>query len=125
MIKKVFFSLMIIFLIICSINTVQAISFTNIINGADEFINLGDDSTPISGDELKGLSDSIYNVLLIIGTIIAVIVGAILGIQFITGSVEQKSKVKETLIPYFVGCAVIFGAFGIWKLVIEILRQVS
>ena len=44
------------------------------------------------------------------------IVGVVLGIQFITGSVEAKSKVKESLIPYFTGCVVIFGAFGILNL---------
>ena len=48
--------------------------------------------------------------------------GAILGIQFITGSVEQKAKVKDSLIPFIVGCVAIFGAFGIWKLVITLLK---
>ena len=70
--------------------------------------------------ELKELSDTIYNVLLIIGTVIAVIIGAILGIQFITGSVEQKAKVKDSLIPFIIGCVIIFGAFGIWKIVVSI-----
>ena len=72
--------------------------------------------------KIKNLSDIIYNVLLILGTVIAVIVGSVLGIQFITGSVEQKAKVKDSLIPFVIGCVVIFGAFGIWKLVITILR---
>ena len=71
------------------------------------------------------LLDTLYNTLLIIGIAVAVIVGIILGIQFITGSVEQKSKIKESLIPYFVGCAVIFGALGIWKLVITIFSSLD
>ena len=40
------------------------------------------------------------------------------------GSVEQKAKVKDSLVPYIVGCTVIFGAFGIWKLVVTILRGI-
>ena len=70
------------------------------------------------------LSDTLYNILFTIGVVVAAIFGIIIGIQFVTGSVEQKAKVKETLIPYFVGCFVIFGAFGIWKLVITILRVI-
>ena len=118
--KRVFFILLIIALLICSTNIVQATTITNIIEGADNFINNGSSTSAISGDKLKELSDTIYNVLLIIGTVIAVIIGAILGIQFITGSVEQKAKVKDSLIPFVIGCVVIFGAFGIWKLVVQI-----
>lgn len=118
MVKKVFLILLIITLLICSTSIVQARSISDIIKGADDFVSGGSDK--ISGDKLKELSDIIYNVLLIIGTVIAVIIGAVLGIQFITGSVEQKAKVKDSLIPFVVGCVIIFGAFGIWKLVVQI-----
>lgn len=120
--RKVFIILIIFILMICSTHIVQATTISNIIDGADGFISNGSSENVIETDKLKDASDMIYNILLILGTIIAVIVGAILGIQFITGSVEQKAKVKDSLIPFIVGCAVIFGAFGIWKLVITILR---
>ena len=58
------------------------------------------------------------------GLVLAVIIGIILGIQFMTGSVEQKAKVKDALVPYIAGCIIIFGAFGIWKLVVTILRGI-
>lgn len=120
--RKIFFILIIFILMICSTHIVQATTISNIIQGADGFITNGSSSDMIAGDKIKNLSDIIYNVLLILGTVIAVIVGSVLGIQFITGSVEQKAKVKDSLIPFVVGCVVIFGAFGIWKLVITILR---
>lgn len=120
--RKIFFILIIFILMICSTHIVQATTISNIIQGADGFITNGSSADMIAGDKLKNLSDIIYNVLLILGTVIAVIIGAVLGIQFITGSVEQKAKVKDSLIPFVIGCVVIFGAFGIWKLVITILR---
>ena len=120
--RKIFFILIIFILMICSTHIVQATTISNIIQGADGFIANGSSSDMIAGDKIKNLSDIIYNVLLILGTVIAVIVGSVLGIQFITGSVEQKAKVKDSLIPFVIGCVVIFGAFGIWKLVITILR---
>lgn len=120
--RKIFFILIIFILMICSTHIVQATTISNIIQGADGFITNGSSSDMTAGDKIKNLSDIIYNVLLILGTVIAVIVGSVLGIQFITGSVEQKAKVKDSLIPFVIGCVVIFGAFGIWKLVITILR---
>lgn len=104
---------------------VEAAALSNIVSGADNFIKDGQGDSKIDNQDIHNLSDSLYNILLIIGTIVAMIVGAILGIQFITGSVEAKSKVKESLIPYFTGCVVIFGAFGIWKLVITILQGMN
>lgn len=105
----------------------KAAALSNIVSGADGFIKDGQTSSgsKIDNQDIHNLSDSIYNILLIIGTIVAMIVGSVLGIQFITGSVEAKSKVKEALIPYITGCIVIFGAFAIWKLAITILQGMN
>lgn len=101
----------------------KASSLSNVVSGADSFIKDGQQgNSKIDNEDIHKLSDSLYNILLIIGTVIAMIVGVVLGIQFITGSVEAKSKVKEALIPYVVGCVVIFGAFGIWKLAVTIFQ---
>lgn len=106
-------------------NYVQASSLSNAIGGAQDFINVGVENTDPAIDEsnLVDMSNMIYNALLVVATIIAIIVGLIIAMQFMTGSVEQKAKVKETLIPYIAGCVVIFGAFGIWRIVVNILSQ--
>lgn len=70
------------------------------------------------------MTNNVYNILLFIGLTLVIIVGVVLGIQFMTGSVEQKAKVKDSLVPYIAGCIVIFGAFGIWKLVLTILENI-
>lgn len=122
--KKIFYIFIILILILIFSGTiVQAISISNTVGGADNFVNSGKDgTTTIDGQMLNDASNFIYNTLLIIGVCVAVLIGTVLGIQFITGSVEQKVKVKESLIPFVIGCVVIFSAFGIWKLVIEILK---
>lgn len=48
------------------------------------------------------------------------IVGIIIGIQFMVASAEDKAKVKEALVPYVVGCIVIFGAFTIWSIAVNL-----
>lgn len=123
--RKIIFILVIILTIFFIPNShTFASSVGGVISGADDFITTGKGEEQISSENLKNLSDEIYNVLLAIGVVVAVIVGLILGIQFMMGSVEQKSKIKEALVPYIAGCVVIFGAFGIWKLVVTILQNI-
>lgn len=90
------------------------------VTGAQNFIKSSEnEDIGIDNNKLKDASDSIYNLLSSLGMIISVVVGLILGITFMMASAEDKAKVKEELIPYIVGCVVVFGAFGIWKIVIN------
>lgn len=116
---------------------IQAVSSVDgIMDGAEYFLNShdiaeeGQDDNEkkvkifnISEVKLHDTSNFIFNLLLGIAMIVAVIVGMILGIQFMTASIEEKAKVKEHLVPYVVGCIVIFGAFGIWKFVVTLLNR--
>ena len=102
----------------------------NILHKGNEFVETGkneikDNNAVIDNDELKSNIDNIYSMLFIIGIICIVLVGAVLGIKFIVGSVEEQAKIKETLIPYFAGSIVIIGAFGIWKVVIILLSELT
>ena len=74
--------------------------------------------------KLQDVSGKLYNIFLIVATGIAVIVGAILGIQFMTAGVNKKVEVKESLFPYLISCIIVFGSLGIWKLVVTILKNV-
>lgn len=113
--------ILVINMIFFNINVVQADTISDIITGGDDFIQAGkDEDVSIDYSKLENTSNTIYNILLVLGICIAVIVSAVLGIQFMIGSVEEKAKVKDALIPFVIGCIVIFGAFGIWKIVINI-----
>ena len=69
--------------------------------------------------------EKLYNILLTIGIVLAVLGGIYLGIKFMMSSAEGKAQVKESLIPYIAGCVVIFGAFIIWKLAIVLLSGLA
>lgn len=92
-----------------------------IMDNADNFLNKG--TSEIDEERLKTMKDTVYNILLVLAIIVAVFVGAILGIQFIMGGATAKAKVQEALPPYLIGCAVAFGAFTIWKIVVVILQS--
>lgn len=119
-------------MIMLIIITIFSLSSTTIyasdfVEKADEFLQAGQGGSTITISEstTKTMSDTIYNILLAIAIIIAVIWGAAIGIQYIMGSVSEKVKVKESLIPYVAGCIVVFGAFTIWKVVVTILQSTT
>lgn len=95
----------------------------DIMSGADSFVNEGEKNVSINENELGNTANFLYNLLLAFGIITAVIVGSILGIKYMIGSVEEKAEYKQTLLAYLISCVVVFGAFGIWKLVINILSS--
>lgn len=100
------------------------ITIEDVIGGADDFITAGtSQDNPLDIAGIKNVTDVVYNIFLAVGIIVAVIVGLLIGIKYMTGSVSQKSDIKQLFLPYIVGCVVIFGAFGIWKIVVELLNQ--
>ena len=95
-----------------------------VMGGAENFISGANTENTISQSSLKNTIDLIYNILLAVGIIVAVVAGAILGVQFMVTSADGKAELKERLVPYVVGCVVIFGAFGIWKLAVNIVSKI-
>lgn len=98
-------------------------SIDGIIEDGDNFLKTGKQAT-IEQSDIQNLSRLLYNSLLSIAVVVSVIVGGIIGIKLMTGGIEEKAETKQFLIPYLVGCIVVFGAFGIWKLVVTILQTI-
>lgn len=129
--KKIIIKILII--LMCSINIFLAFpikiyaaeGIDKAISGADSFLKKGTKQIDIDNDKLKKTRDIIYNVLLVIGVALTVLVGAVLGIKFMYASAEDKAKIKEALVPYIVGCIVIYGAFGIWKIFLTIGNKLN
>ena len=88
-----------------------------IISGGKDFLSA---STVINTTQLHTTSNYIYNTLLAVAIVVAVIVAMVLGIQFMVASADEKAKVKEALMPFVVGCIVVFGSFTIWKVAVNI-----
>ena len=105
---------------------VQAFSWSDIFQTSENFIETGKEANILNNvnvidvGEIKEVSDIIYNTLFGIGVALSVVVGAVLGIKFMMASLEEKAQIKESLVAYVAGCVVVFGAFGIWKLVMII-----
>lgn len=122
---NIFLKILIILLILMMVNmpVVKAASlWDNVIDSAEAFYTLGKNGanadSPIQENEFKTMSSNIYNFLFALGVVLSVVIGVVLGIKIMWGGIEQQTKAKEALMPYAVGCVVIFGAFAIWKICI-------
>ncbi len=93
--------------------------FSSWVDDAKGFLDAADDTAVVDQEQLHKTSNDVYNILTSIGMIVSVVVGIVLGIIYMMSSAIDKAKVKESLIPYLIGSLIIFGAFGIWKLIIN------
>ena len=100
-----------------------ASSVDDIIKSANAFLQVGEDSNIIDATRLQTVSKFVSGVLLTIAIAITVISAAIMGIKFMTESVEDKAKIKESMTPWVIGILVAFGAFAIWQVTINIMSQ--
>lgn len=114
--------------ITCPINSVKAaddLSPSSIISDGKSFLDDGKSDVEIfNEDNQRQGVDKIYYTFLTISIVVAVLIGVIMAIQFMTSGASGQAKVKEKLVPYAVGAFVVFGAFAIWKIVYDILNNV-
>ena len=134
-ITKIILALAVIQIMFAIENVSEASWWDSIFTSANNFFDIGKDAakegnitTEQPGDgstitigipsdsDLYTIINDIYNILFPLGVAVTVIIGGALGIKFMTASAEDKAKVKESLVPYVIGCIAIYGAFGIWKL---------
>lgn len=127
-IKKVFLIFFFLILIMFILSSeLYAFSVKDIFTQGKDSIDVGkaNKNNKIVGTSLQDTSNTLFNIFFGIGTGVAVIVGAILGIQFMQAGVDKKVQVKESLVAYVVSCIVLFGAYGIWKLIVVIMSSIS
>jgi len=110
-------------IIIIAILSSNAVYASDIFERGRNFLNRGEGSTANFGEATIGFQE-IAGFLQGIGILVIVVVGAIIGIKYMMGSVEEKAEHKKLLVPYLVGSVVIFGALTIWRMSINILSTV-
>ena len=132
--KKVVSIFLVIFMILFGYN--QVFAADTVSETGKKWLNLGeqerkDEPTGLAAmlDKALGVSNTNSNrgfeglagMLMGLGIFVVAIVGVILGIRLMFTQADQKARAKEALIIYIVGAVIIFGAVGIWRLLITIL----
>ena len=113
--KKICFSILTI-VILCS----HVVYAGEIVGPGQNFLNRGTNQNINLDAATKGFQ-KLAGLLWGAGVFAIVIAGAIIGIKYMMGSVEEKAEHKKMLVPYIVGSVIILGALTIWQILIEIL----
>ena len=103
----------------------KAFSFSDLISAGNSFLaqgSAGNAGTPSTG-ELQPIVNSISNILLSIALGVTLISAVMMAINFTIQSVEDKAKIKESMVPWVIGIFVAFGAFGIWRITMGIFYE--
>lgn len=118
--------IIILFLIIAFVgiftNKVFASGLSEVLSGGKSFISSGSSGATVNDKLLQETSSQIYNILLTLGVIIELAVGVVIGIKLMTSEAENKAEAKKSLVVFVVGSVVVFGAFGIWKVLVTFLN---
>ena len=106
---------------------IMLISVTSIVF-ADE-ISL--DPSSIKGTTSGGASKAqqiggkILGIVQVVGSIVAVIILAVLGIKYMMGSAEEKAEYKKTFIPYIIGAILVFAASNLASVVYNFAKDLN
>ena len=117
--RKIFIKLILIFLLfeyICLFFTSysQAIDISSL----GDLANYGE----IIGESevFMDKAGRVITVVQTVGSIASVVCLIVIGIKYMTGSVEEKAEYKKTLVPYVIGAALVFTITNLLSIVYHI-----
>ena len=84
---------------------------------SDIFSNLGNNADDV-GNNILGIIQAV-------GTLVTVGTLMVLGIKYMTGSVEERASYKKSMVPYIVGIIILFSAVNLTAIVYKTSRSVA
>ncbi len=102
----------------------SAFAINNIFSVGKNFINQGASAGQVMESTIQNenVIIPIFNLVLGIGVIIAVVVGIVIAVKLMTGGVDAKADMKGLLTPYIISVVVLVSAWTIWKVALNFLQ---
>ncbi len=122
-ISKISILVIMFFVIISLFSVTKAISITEWEDEASNFINKGKETFENSNVDFTNVVAEfadLGSILTMLGAGVLVGITTYMGIKYLTSGPEAQAKLKTQLVGVLVSGIVIFGAYYIWKIVINI-----
>lgn len=104
--------------------TLQQTETTDGTVGAPRILNVEKYNTTTGNDPIAvSAANNIVGVIRTVGTIISVGALILIGIGYMINGVEGKANYKKTMIPYFVGCILLFAGSQIVQIIYDIAKN--
>lgn len=123
--KKLLMAVVLIYVLISAFSNVKAITLSDMERKAQNFITAGSNNQNINYTNVTKEFSDLGQILTMIGAGVMVGVTTYMGIKYLTAGPEAQAKLKVQLIGVIVSGMVIFGAYYIWKIVIDIASSLT
>ena len=123
LLRKILVAVILLYVLVSAFSNVKAITLQQMQDKANNFINAGakqQEEQGIDYSEVTKEFSDLGQILTMIGAGVMVGVTTYMGIKYLTAGPEAQAKLKVQLIGVVVSGLVIFGAYYIWKIVIQI-----
>lgn len=123
-ISIILISLLIIFMIFSECTTVNAGLWSDISQQAKNWIKQGDNNL-VNDDEVSKILIPVIQLMVAGASIVVTVATVVMGIKYMVANPEGKAKLKQQLIGLVVSTIVIWGAQGIWALIVTFLESIT
>lgn len=76
-------------------------------------------------DIITNKASNITNIIGIIGVVVTVITLILIGIKYMTGSIEEKADYKKSMIPYLIGVFIFFSLTQLLEIIVKIIGSIN
>ena len=100
-------------------------SIGDLFRKAKGFIDEGSKTNTFTDEGMAGIVTQIAGFLMGIAFFVLAIVSLIMAIKYMISNPDDKAKLKQQLIGLAISAAVIFGAYTIWQVTVNIMNNVT
>lgn len=72
--------------------------------------------------DTEQIGNAILGAIQAVGTVISVAMLMILGIKYMMGSIEERASYKKSMLPYFIGGILLFGAVNLTAAIYDVVQ---
>ena len=80
-------------------------------------------NTSAAQGDVMNIGNQIIGIITTVGVVVAVVILLVLGIKYMMGSASEKAEYKKTMIPYLIGCILIFCISTIVSIIYNLVSQ--
>lgn len=94
-------------------------------NQANQFTDTGKQNAAIDVNQIASIIKPLASILLGIGSVVLVVVTAVMGVKYMAATPDGRAKLKTQLIGIAISAIVLFGAYGIWEIAYTIMTELT
>ena len=99
------------------IETISNVKIADVIDPTKDIGAYDKVITDQSSNKVMDMRNKIIGAIQLIGSIVSVLTLVVLGIKYMTGSVEERAEYKKTMLPVLIGMILLFGTSTILNII--------